>query len=74
MSCISLGMILSILAYLSVDSSDGPEMISGGARFVDENGVHFVDDGELVSALHAMREVVLHIVAEVVEAEFVLVP
>ena len=44
------------------------------ARFVDKDGVHFVDDGELVSALHALRQVVLHIVAEVVEAEFVVRP
>src|SRR5256885_1858216 len=30
MSLMSLGMILSILKYLSVDSSEGPEMLSGG--------------------------------------------
>ncbi len=43
-----------------------------GARLVDEDGVDFVDDGELVSPLHALRQVVLHIVAQVVKAEFVV--
>ena len=42
------------------------------ARFVDEDGVDFVDDGEVVAALDAIREVVLHVVAQIVEAEFVV--
>jgi hypothetical protein len=48
---------------LSVDSSAGPEMMSG-ARFVDEDGADFVDDhGEVMATLNAIREVVLHVVA-----------
>ena len=43
-----------------------------GARFVDEDGVDFVDDGELVPALDALRQVILHVVAQVVETEFVV--
>jgi hypothetical protein len=43
-----------------------------GARFVDEDGVDFVDDTELVAALDALSEVVLHVVAEIVETEFVV--
>src|SRR5262249_61453117 len=43
-----------------------------GARFVDENGVDFVHDGELVAALDAVRQVILHVVAKIVEAEFVV--
>ena len=43
-----------------------------GARFVDEDGVDFVDDGEVVAALHTVGQVVLHIVAQVVEAKFVV--
>src|ERR1700676_629688 len=43
-----------------------------GARFVDQNRVHFIDDGEVMRALDAVRQVVLHVVAEIVEAEFVI--
>ena len=42
------------------------------AGFVDQDGVHFVDDSEMVAALDAVRQVVLHVVAEIVEAEFVV--
>ncbi len=42
------------------------------ARFVNQDGVNFVDDGELVAALHAMRQVVLHVVAQIVEAVLVV--
>ena len=42
------------------------------AGFVDEDGVDFVDDGELVAALHAIGEVVFHVVAQIVEAELVV--
>src|SRR6267154_798437 len=43
-----------------------------GARLVDQDGVDFVNDGEMVAALHAMSQVVLHVVAEIVETEFVV--
>ncbi len=42
------------------------------ARFVDQDRVDFVDDGEVVAALHALGQVVLHVVAQVVETEFVV--
>src|SRR5262249_3796653 len=38
------------------------------ARFVDEDGVYFVDDGVLVDTLDAILQAKLHIVAEVIEA------
>ncbi len=41
-------------------------------RFVDEDAVDFVDDREVVPALHVVREVELHVVAEVVEPELVV--
>ena len=41
-------------------------------RFVDEDAVDFVDDREVVPALHVVREVELHVVAQVVEAELVV--
>ena len=41
-------------------------------RFVDQDAVDFVDDREVVPALHVVREVELHVVAEVVEAELVV--
>ena len=43
-----------------------------GARFVDQDGVDFIDDAEVVAALDAIREIVLHVVAKIVEAEFVV--
>src|ERR1019366_624491 len=44
----------------------------GGAGFVDEDGVDFVDDGVVVHALGAVLDAELHVVAEVVEAELVI--
>ncbi len=41
-------------------------------RLVDEDAVHFVDDREVVAPLHVLREVELHVVAQVVEAELVV--
>ena len=43
-----------------------------GAGFIDEDRVHLVHNGEIVPALHAMREVELHVVAQVVETELVV--
>jgi acylphosphatase len=40
------------------------------ARLVDEDGVHFVHDGEVEVALHVALDGLLHVVAQVIEAEF----
>ncbi len=42
------------------------------ARFVNQDRVHFVDDAELMAALDAVFEIVLHVVAEIIEAELVV--
>ena len=42
------------------------------ARFVDQDGVDFVDDGEVVAALDAVLQAELHVVAQVVETELVV--
>jgi hypothetical protein len=42
------------------------------AGFVDQDRVDFVDDGEVQAALHAIPGLVDHVVAQVVEAEFVV--
>ncbi len=42
------------------------------ARFVDEDGVHFIDDGERQAALHTIVEAEREVVAQVVETEFVV--
>ncbi len=42
------------------------------SRLVDQDAVDFVDDGEMVASLHVVREVELHVVAEVVEPELVV--
>ena len=44
----------------------------GGAGFVDEDGIDFVDDAVEVAALDLVGELELHVVAEVVEAELVV--
>src|SRR5690348_3308210 len=44
----------------------------GSAGLVDQDGVHFVDDAEVVAALDAIGKVVLHVVAKIIEAEFVV--
>ena len=41
-------------------------------RLVDQDRVHFVHNRELVPALHATRQVVLHVVAQVIESELVV--
>ena len=43
-----------------------------GAGLVDEDGVDFVDDAVVVSALDLILDLELHVVAEVVEAELVV--
>ena len=42
------------------------------AGFVDQDRIDFVDDGEVVAALHAVLQVELHVVAQVIEAELVI--
>ena len=50
----------------------GPGNNQGRARFVDKDGVHFIDDGEVMAALDAIGEVIFHVVAKIVEAKFVV--
>src|SRR6185369_5906600 len=42
------------------------------SRFVDQDRVDLVDDGEVMTTLHARREVKLHVVAQVIEAKLVV--
>ena len=42
------------------------------SRFVDEDGIHFVDDRERKTTLHAVIEAEREVVAQVVEPEFVV--
>ena len=42
------------------------------ARFVDQDGVDLVDDGVGMASLHHLGALVLHVVAKIVEAEFVV--
>ena len=42
------------------------------ARFVDQDGIHFVDDGEVMLALDAVLQPEFHVVAQVIETEFVI--
>src|ERR1700681_4843023 len=44
----------------------------GRTRFVNKDGVHFVDDGEVMTALDAIGEVIFHVVAKIVETKFIV--
>ncbi len=73
---------LFALLELGDDAVDTLVLVGGlfaGARddersagFVDQDGVDLVDDGVVVHALHAVLEVELHVVAQVVEAKLVV--
>src|SRR5262249_30993237 len=43
-----------------------------GSGFIDKNRVDFVDNSVVMAALYAIFEIKLHVVAQVVEAEFVV--
>ncbi len=43
-----------------------------GAGFVDQDGIHFIDDGEVVLALHAIANIKLHVVAQIIETKLVV--
>ena len=47
----------------------GPGNDQRRARFVDQDGVDFVDDGKVESLLDTVGQIVLHVVAEIIEAE-----
>ena len=53
---------------------DGTGDDQGGASLVDEDGVDLVDDRKVVTPLHEQVEARLHVVAQVVEAELVVLP
>ena len=40
--------------------------------FINQNGVHFVDDGEVQAALNAVFDLINHVVTQVIEAVFVI--
>ena len=42
------------------------------ARLVDQDRIDFVDDRVVVAALHHLGALVFHVVAQIVEAEFVV--
>ncbi len=42
------------------------------AGLVDQDGVHFVHDSEVMATLHTVHEIEFHVVAEVIESEFVV--
>ena len=44
----------------------------GSTRFVDQDGVNFVDDAVVERPLHAFAEIKLHVVAQVIETKLVV--
>ena len=65
--------------HQSVDLRELRGVVFGGSgddqrrtRLVDQDGVDFVDDAEVMAALHLLPFIPVHVVAQVVEAEFVV--
>ncbi len=50
----------------------GPRNDQRGPRLVDQDGIHFVDDRVIVSALHHLGARIFHVVAQIVETELVV--
>jgi hypothetical protein len=44
----------------------------GGAGFVNEDGIDLIDDGKVMPALHHLFEMIFHVVAKIIEPEFVV--
>ena len=61
-----------VLAVLVVDRDDRRAADDQRrARFVDQNGIHFIDNSEIMAALHLVLAAGGHaVVAQVIEAEF----
>ncbi len=64
------GVVLEVLDVPVV--ADGTRDDERRPRLIDEHGVHFVDDGIDVDTLYALVERDDHVVAQVIEAEFVV--
>ena len=62
-----VGLVILVGRFLARAGNDQRR-----AGFVDQDGIHFVDNGEVMPALHAVLQVELHVVAQVIEAEFVV--
>ena len=60
-----VGLVVDLGGFLGRAADD-----QGSAGLVDEDGVHLVDDGEVMFALRVVVEGKFHVVAQVVEAEF----
>src|SRR3546814_15682479 len=43
-----------------------------GARFVEQDRIDLVNDGEIEGALHHLPALIFHIVAQIIEAKFVI--
>ena len=66
-----LGELVSLLVQVSglVAASGNDQR---GSRFINENGVHLVHDGEVRGALNLVLLVNAHVIAQVVEAQLVV--
>src|ERR1700722_7614757 len=74
--------VIDVENQLRNDSVDSVILVGGflgragndqrGSGFVDQDRGNFVDDGEMMAALHALGQIVFHVVAQVVETEFVV--
>jgi hypothetical protein len=64
-----IGLVVLICRFLARPGNDQRR-----TSLVDQDRIHLVDDGEVMPALHAVLQVELHVVAQVIEAEFVIRP
>ena len=62
-----VGLVILVGRFLAGTGNDERR-----ARLVDEDRIHFIHDGEVMAALHAVLDVELHVVAQIIEAELVV--
>ena len=78
---IVIGVIVTLVFHQLLDKAVSPDVVSVGLfsftgndqrrpRFVDQDGVNFVDDGVVKRPLHHLFLVDNHVVPEVVKAQF----
>src|SRR5262249_29179187 len=63
----AIGLVILVSGFIAGAADD-----QRCARFINQDGIHFVHNAVIVPALYALSQVKLHVVAQVIEAEFVV--
>ena len=63
----AVGLLIQVSRFFTGAADD-----EGGTGFIDQNGVHLIDDGVIPAALDAVALIDHHVIAQVIEAEFII--